>query len=151
MIWSRLNHYWGTNFRVLTSLAHSQKYIPTQVHKLFWTHINIPHILPRGSHKYPLYKPHKLPWALSQKLPIISHILSKKYSSCCYQNWAAKLCYLHNKDQNHLTCEKNPKRPKPPLKPIATQQYFYKAQILIWHLFYKAQILFWHYSIKSKC
>ena len=29
-----------------------------------------------SSHKYSLYKPHKLPWALSQILLIISHILS---------------------------------------------------------------------------
>ena len=27
-------------------------------------------------HKYFIYKPHKLPWVLSQILPIISHILS---------------------------------------------------------------------------
>ena len=36
---------WGTNFRVLISLAHSLKKIPTQAHKLFWAHINISHIL----------------------------------------------------------------------------------------------------------
>ena len=29
-----------------------------------------------GSQKHSLYKPHKLPWALSQILPIISYILS---------------------------------------------------------------------------
>ena len=29
-----------------------------------------------GFHKYSIYKLHKLPWALSQILPIISHILS---------------------------------------------------------------------------
>ena len=49
---------------------------------MFPTHL--PHItqifsilLPNlGSHKYFPYKPHKLSWALSQILPIISHILS---------------------------------------------------------------------------
>ena len=56
--------------------------IPTQAHKLFWVQINIPHIFTQifsmllDSHQYSLYKPHKLPWALSQILPIISHILS---------------------------------------------------------------------------
>ena len=42
------------------------------------------------SHKYSLYKPHKLPWALSQILLIISYILSnldfpQKYLSHYYQ------------------------------------------------------------------
>ena len=72
-----------------------------------------------GSHKYSLYKPHKLPWALSQILPIISYILSnlglpQKILITLLLNWATKLHYLHKKAQNHLTCKQNPKSPTKP-------------------------------------
>ena len=72
---------WGTNFQVLISLAHSQK-IPTWAHTLFYAHINISHTLFKYSPWYwaptnfSYIKPHKLPWVLSQILPVISHISS---------------------------------------------------------------------------
>ena len=56
--------------------------IPTQAHKLFWAHINILHIYhPNILHVIGLSQifhaqAYKLPWALSQILPIIAHILS---------------------------------------------------------------------------
>ena len=75
---------------------------------LYKTHINISHIYYLnilhviGPSQMLLTQAHKLPWVLSQILPIIAHILSnlgfhKKYSSYYYQNWAAKLRYSHTK------------------------------------------------------
>ena len=60
---SWLNQCWGTNFWALISLAYSQN-----------THIGFSQIFPTlllnlGSHKYSLYKPHKLSWAISHILP----------------------------------------------------------------------------------
>ena len=97
---------WGTNFRALILLAHSQNtymspYIILGPHKyfshiiqiffmilgshqffLYKTHINISHIYyPNilhviGPSQMLLTQAHKLPWALSQILSIIAHILS---------------------------------------------------------------------------
>ena len=77
--------FWGTNLRALISLAHSLNYPYKLIHNFEPTSIiptYFPHItqifsilLPNLDSHLP-YKPHKLCWALSQILPIISHILS---------------------------------------------------------------------------
>ena len=62
---------------------------------------------------------HKLSWALSQILPIITHMLSnlgshKKYSSYYYQNWAAKLHFSHTKSNIIRFVGKTQRKPKIP-------------------------------------
>ena len=105
-LFASIDMCWGTNFQALISLAHSQKYLMNPYiilgpHKyfshfiqifsmilgshqffLYKTHINISHIYyPNilyviGPSQILLTQAHKLPWALSQILPIIAHILS---------------------------------------------------------------------------
>ena len=109
-----------------------------------------------GSHKYFLYKPHKLSWALSQILPTYypTWAFHKKYSSYYYQNRATKLYYLHKKPKIIYLVGKIQKAQQNPLKsPLLHDNIFtksYKAQILLWHLFYKAQYYFGTYFIKPK-
>ena len=90
---------------------------------LYKTRINISHIYyPNILHVIgPLQmlptQAHKLPWALSQILPIIAHMLSnlsshKKYSSYYYQNWAAKLHYSHTKPNITPLVGKTQRKPK---------------------------------------
>ena len=66
---------------------------------------------------------HKLSWALSQILPIITHMLSnlgshKKYSSYYYQNWAAKLHYPHTNPNIIWLVGKTQRKPKIPKIPL---------------------------------
>ena len=95
--------------------------IPTQAHKLFWAHINIPYIYyPNILHVIGLSQifhtqAHKLLWALSQILPIITHMLS----NLSFHKNTKKHCY-HIESQNYtiyikspkvLTLRENPKSP----------------------------------------
>ena len=73
------------------------------------------------SHKYSLYKPHKLPWALSQILHIISHILSNLGFHKNTHHIATKIepqnYTISIKSPKIFTLWENPKSPtKPPLK-----------------------------------
>ena len=92
---------------------------------LYKTHINISHIHYLnilhviGPSQMLLTQAHKLPWALSQILPIITHILSnlgfhKKYLSYYYQNLAAKLHYPHTKPKIIRLVGKTQRKPKIP-------------------------------------
>ena len=118
-----------------------------------------------------LTQAHKLPWALSQILPIIAHMLSnlgshKKYLSYYYQNWAAKLYFSHTKPNIIWLVGKTQRKPKIPksammrhylqssllhgntlqnLKIIST-----KPKFLFGIYFSKTQNLIWHYFIKPK-
>ena len=100
---------WDTNFRALISSAPLTK-IPTQAHKLFWAHINIPYIFyPNilhviGPSQIFRTQVHKLLWALSQILPIITHMLS---NLSFYKN-TKKHCY-HIEPQNYTISIKSPK------------------------------------------
>ena len=96
---------------------------------LYKTHINISHIYyPNilhviGRSQMLLTQAHKLPWVLSQILPIIAHILSnlgfhKKYSSYYYQNWAAKLRYSHTKPNIIWLVGKTQRKLKIPKVPL---------------------------------
>ena len=108
----------------------SNPYLPThQIQNTQITPINTSHILLKYSpcHWAPtniLYtQAHKLPWALSQILPIIAHILSnlgfhKKYSPYHYQNWATKLHYLHKEPKIILLVGKTQREPKLPKVPL---------------------------------
>ena len=69
-----------------------------------------------GSHKYSLYKPHKLPWALLQILPIISHILSNLGSHKNTHHIATKIG-----SQNYAISTKKPN--KTPLKPVTIRHF----------------------------
>ena len=77
-----VNRCWGTNFRVLILLAHSQNthmslHIILKPTLIFPIYIAQIFSMLLGLHKYFIHKAHKLPWADSQILPIITHILSK--------------------------------------------------------------------------
>ena len=101
-----------------------------------------------GSHKYSLYKPHKLPWALSQILLIISHILPNLGSHTNTYHTITKIgsqnYTISIKSPNSFTLWAKSKKPNKtlftksiatwhpkarcyttPLKPVATWQYFF--------------------------
>ena len=92
--------------------------IPTQVHKLFCTHINISHIYyPNilhviGPSQILHTQSHKFPWALSQILPILSNL---DFPQIILITLLPKLGYeitlSPQKAQNHFTCGWSPKRP----------------------------------------
>ena len=112
-----------------------------------------------GSHKYSLYNPHKLLWALSQILPIASYILSnldfpQKYLSHCYQIGPQNYTIFTKKPKIIYLVRKIQKAQQNSLKsPLLHGNIFtksYKAQKLFWHLFYKAKILFWHLFYKTQ-
>ena len=123
----------GTNFRALK--------IHTQAHKLFWAHKNISDILLKYSPCYwaptniSYIKPHKLPWTLSQKLPIISHMLSNLdfpqiILITLLPNLGHKITLSPQKAQNHLTCGQSPT--KPPYKSSHDMASLKPA--MMWHL-----------------
>ena len=122
---------------------------PTWIFPTYFPHITqiFSILLPNlGSHKYFPYKPHKLSWALSQFLPIKSHILSNSgfYKNTYHtttkiglQNYSIstkrpKLIYLVGKTQE---AQQNPLT-----KPVATRHpkaRYYTAPlklVAIWHL-----------------
>ena len=101
--------------------------IPTWAHTLFKTHINISHIYyPNILHIIgPLQilhtQAHKLPWALSQILPIISHISSKfstKYAYHVTTKIGSQITLFPHKAQHHLACGQNSKKAQNPKVPL---------------------------------
>ena len=136
---------------------------------LYKTHINISHIYypnilhVMGPSQMLLTQAHKLPWVLSQILPIIAHILSnlgshKKYSSIStkigLQNYViptqsptsfglwAKPKESPKFQKSHYDVANSKAHYDAALfaKPVATRQYFTKSQ----NHFYKTQIPIWH-------
>ena len=118
--------------------------IPTQTHKLFWTHKHSSYILPKY---YPCHwaptnisyiKSHKLPWALSKILPIISHILSnlgfpRKILTMLLPKLSHKIMLSPQKNtQNHSTYGQSTKAQQNlHTKP---QQNLHTKPTMIWHL-----------------
>ena len=102
------------HLKSLFTLSPNTKY-SNNLHKYF-PYITQIFFMLLGSHKYSLCKPHKLPWALSQILPIISHILSNlDFPQIIFITLLPKLGHKitlsTQKAQNHLTCGQSPKRP----------------------------------------
>ena len=153
MFYGLLGDYWCTNFRALISLVHSQKYphdphIILGPHKYF-SHIIQIFSMTLGSHKFFLYKTHinishiyypnillvirpsqilltqahKLSWALSQILPIISHISSNLNSPqimliISLPKLSRKITLSPHKAQHHLACGQNSKKAQIPKVPL---------------------------------
>ena len=156
--------------------------IPTQAHKLFWAHINITHIYYQNTHHDIGFsqifhaQAHKLPWVLSQILPIIGYILSNlgfhKNTHHIANILSHKIINLYKKPKSIYLVGKSKKPNKTLLqspllhgtltKPIVTR-HSYKAccymallqsPLLHGNIFtksYKTQILIWHYFTKPKC
>ena len=115
--------------------------IPTQTPKLFWAHINISHILLKY---FPCYwaptnisyrKPHKLPWTISQILPVISHKPSNLNSPqiiliILLPKLGRKITLAPQKAQHHLASGQNPKKAQTPQS--STTMWLIQSLTTIW-------------------